>query len=248
MDKQLPAIKNDPTVREYLSLLFDQGSKKEQHETKELLEYIEQMEKQYNLIASELHEVKELLNNLQNPITKSKLSQSIEKVELIINDGVNKLNSLKTKLVNAMKKSINDFKQKGKNGVINTINVLHFKETLGSIRKSLFIGMRQTKSLTNTCDVITSEIRQAKLHLKRVGHIIFKKSNTLNNQDYQKINILQRLSRRMYTSLEKMAIHTTSTLHKLENFEKPSVKGEIKLIENKTSNKPSKKKTKVKQR
>lgn len=248
MDKQLPAINNDPIVGEYLSLLFDHGYKNEHHETRELLEYIEQMEKQYSLIVEELHEVKELINHLQNPVTQSRMSVVVGKVETAVNDSLNKLNTLKLKLTNSMKESINSFKQKGKNKVIKTINVLHFKEILGGIRNSLFAGMKQTKSLIHTCDAMTSEMRQAKTHLKQVRQIVFKKDQTINNQDKQKMNLLQKVSRKVYTSLEKMTINTTSLLHKLEDFEKPSVKKEIKLIENKTLNKTSKKKHIIKQR
>lgn len=248
MDKQLPAINNDPIVEEYLSLLFNHGYKKEHHETRELLEYIEQMEKQYSQIVEELHEVKELLNHLQNPVTQSRMSLVVGKVETAVNDGINKLNTLKIRLTDAMKESMNSFKQKGKNKVIKTIDVLHFKEILGGIRKSLFTGMKQTKSLIHTCDAMTSEMRQAKTHLKQVRQIVFKKGQTINNQDYQKMNLLQKVSRKVYTSLEKMTINTTSLLHKLEDFEKPSVKKEIKLIENKTLNKTLKKKNIIKQR
>lgn len=248
MDKQLPAINNDPIVGEYLSLLFDHGYKKEHHETMELLEYIEQMEKQYSLIVEELHEVKELLNHLQNPATQSRMSLVAGKVETAVNDSINKLNTIKIKLTDSMKESINSFKQKGKNKVIKTINVLHFKEILGGIRNSLFAGMKQTKSLIHTCDAMTSEMCQAKTHLKQVRQIVFKKDQTINNQDKQKMNLLQKVSRKVYTSLEKMTINTTSLLHKLEGFEKPSVKKEIKLIENKTLNKTSKKKHIIKQR
>lgn len=162
MEKQLPSINDNSTVKEYLSLLLNHGYKKEHHDTKELLEYIEQIENQYKDIVDELQEVKSLLSQLQNPTTKSRLSQAIEKTERVLNNGIQKVNDIKSKLVSSMQQSLYDFKKKGKSGVIKTVNVFHFKEALRGVRKSLFFAMKQVEVTSQTCDQITSEMRQAK--------------------------------------------------------------------------------------
>lgn len=232
MEKQLPSINNDSTVKEYLSLLLNQGYKKEHSETKELLEYIEQIEKQYNDIVDELQEVKSLLSQLQNPSTKSRLSQAIEKTEKVLDTGIKKVNDIKSKLINSMQQSLYDFKKKGKSGVIKTVNVFHFTNALRSVRKSLFFALKKTEVISQTCDQIASEMRQAKSHLKSIGHIMIGK--TINNSvDKYKVNLMQRSIRSIHNCLEKMVIHSTSILHKIEDFEKPSVKAEIKQLTNK---------------
>lgn len=235
MEKQLPSINDNSTVKKYLSLLLNQGYKKEHSETKELLEYIEQIEKQYSDIVNELQDVKSLLSQLQNPSTKSRLSQAIEKTEKVLDSGIKKINNIKSKLINSMQQSICDFKKKGKSGAIKTVNILHFKETLSSIRKSLFFAMKKSEGLSHTCDQLTLEMRQAKSHLKSVGYIMTGKKINYSHEK-QKLNLMQKGVRSIHSSLQKMVIKTTSILHKIENFEKPSVKGEIKLLTHSSKN------------
>ena len=45
MDKQLPAIYNDPYISEYFKILYEEHKENKINETKELLDYISNMEK-----------------------------------------------------------------------------------------------------------------------------------------------------------------------------------------------------------
>lgn len=231
MDKQLP-INSNEVVKEYLKMLLDHGLYNEHMETKELVDYIAHMEKHYHEMSKELNEIKNLLYSLQNPQTKSRLKNAIEKTEVIIKDGTDKVMNIKNEMISSMKDSIQSFKQKGKEGVVKTINILHFKEALMSVRKSFFYSMKQSQNLVQTADMLTSEVRQAKSHLKSVGHILFRKPTHIKIADYSKLNLIQKSARFIYHSLERMTIQTTNMLHKLEDFEKPSVKGQIRYLEN----------------
>ncbi|VEU18051.1 hypothetical protein ERAC_02790 [Thomasclavelia ramosa] len=229
MDKQT-SIDHNEVFKEYLKILLEHGLYNEHMETKELVDYIAHMEKHYYEMSKELHEIKQLLYSLQNPQTKSRLTQVIEKTEVMIKDGSEKIENLKNKMVISMKDSIQSLKQKGKNGVVKTINLLHFKEALGSIRKSFFYSMKQSQNLIQTTDILTSEIRQAKSHLKSVGYILSRKTFNMKTVDHDRLNLIQKSARFIHRSFESMTIQTTKILHKLENFEKPSVKSEIKYL------------------
>lgn len=231
MDKQLP-VNNNEVVKEYLKMLLEHGLYNEHTETKELVDYIADMEKHYYEMSKELNEIKNLLYSLQNPQTKSRLKNAIEKTEVIIKDGTDKVMNIKNEMILSMKDSIQSFKQKGKASVVKTINILYFKEALMSARKSFFYSMKQSQNLVQTADMLTSEIRQAKSHLKSVGHILFRKPVHIKTADYSKLNVIQKSARFIYHSLERMTIQTTNMLHKLEDFEKPSVKGQIRYLEN----------------
>ena len=45
MDKQLPAIYNDPYISEYFKILYEEHKENKINETKQLLDYITNMEK-----------------------------------------------------------------------------------------------------------------------------------------------------------------------------------------------------------
>ena len=91
MDKQLPMISEESVVQEYMKMLFQNDKKKEYKNTEELLQYIAGMEKQFEDILKELHDVKELLNDLQNPTTKSRLTNVVDKTHMTINNGKDRL-------------------------------------------------------------------------------------------------------------------------------------------------------------
>lgn len=233
MDKQLPMINENPIVQEYMKMLLNNDKKKEYRDTEELLQYIADMEKQFQEVVKELQEVKELLNGLQNPTTRSRLATAIEKTQYVINDGKEKFNRVKIELVESMKDCLDSFKQKGKDSFIKTVNVLHFKEALGGIKKSLFIGMNKANHLVQTCDAITSEMRNAKRNLRNVGFLMLGKPVQKDTGDKNKLNILQKGTRLMFSTLQSMAIQTTKILYKLENLGKTSVKDDIRLLANK---------------
>lgn len=246
IEKQLPAISSDSVVKEYMSMLLNQGKNKEYKDTKELLQYIVDMEKQFQEVVKELHEVKELLNGLQNSSTKSKLSIAVNKVQDIANDGIKKLNYLKEDIKISMKNCLETFKEKGKNGVMKTINILHFKEALQEMRKHFFRSMNKTVYLIQTCDSITSEMRSAKRNIANIGSLILGKSIQNQNQGV-KLSFIQKSSRSMFALFKSMTIKTTTMLHKLEDFEKTSVKTEIRLLSDVSKTKNTKRQEKKEQ-
>lgn len=231
MDKQLPLIYNDSRAKEYIAILLGNGQDKDARQTDELLQYIGQLEQQYIDITKELQEVKSLLNNMKNPSLKVRLKNNFEKVEVSVNTGKNKLTQLKTDALLSMKQSIDEFKSRGKQGVIKTIHVLHLKEGLGSMRKTLFQSMYNMKQVILTCDSISLEMRKSKNHFKNIGRMM-RGLPAQTSIDNDKVNLIQKGSRKICNALEKMCVHTTKILHHLENFERPSVKEEIKLLSN----------------
>jgi len=240
MDKQLLDMNDETVVHEYMSMLLENDKTKEYKDTDELLQYIEGMEKQFEEVVKELHDVKELLNSLQNPSTKMRLTTAVDKVQMTVNDGKYKLNKLKENIVSSMKERLASFKQKGKDGLIKTINVLHFKEALGGIRKSLFHAMNTTNNLVQTCDAVTSEMRNAQTNFKNVGRLMLGKPVQKDTGDKSKLNMMQKSTRSLLCVFKSMVTKTTKALHRLEDFEKPSVKGEIKLLTDKSKSQSKK--------
>lgn len=230
MDKQLPAINNDPIVQKYMQMLLQLDKKKEYHDTEEFLQYIEIMEKQFDEVIKELHDIKKLMNEMQNPTMKTRLKNAVDKTQNAIDTGKNKLEKLKANIISSMKECLESFKKRGKDEVVKTIDILHFKEALGGIRKSLFIAMNKTNEVIHTCDAMTSEIRNAKRNFRNVGLLMLGKPIQKDSGDKNRLNLMQKSSRSVHLILERMVIKTTRTLHKLEDFEKPSVKSEIKLL------------------
>lgn len=70
---------------------------------------------------------------------------------------------------------MNQFKQHGKQAVIKTVEISHFKVALGKFHRSLFKCVNKTHLLINKCDAVTNELRYTKMNFKNIGAIIMGK-------------------------------------------------------------------------
>ena len=141
---------------------------------------------------------------------------------------------------------MNQFKQHGKQVVIKTIEISHFKVALGKFHRSLFKCVNKTHLLINKCDAVTNELRNTKMNFKNIGAIIMGKPPVNKRPEVNKMNFIQKTSRSMLSNLEKMIVKTSKMIHRVDNIDKKSVKSEIKYLESKTAEKSIKNKMKEK--
>ena len=229
MDKQLP-IMNDPIVKEYMSMLFDNNQHKEYDNTKGLVEYIESMEKQFEILTQELRDIKEQLNSMQNPIMKMRMQSTLNKTQDVVDISMNKLNDLKTNLKNSMKDCIQSFKQHGRSGIVKMIDLLHIRDGLNGLQKTLIKALNRTNHMIQTVDSMTVEMKNAKRNIKNIGLLLVGKKANHENHDLSKLNFIQRSSRSMHQLFKGMAMKTSKMMNQLDNFKRESVRGHLKLI------------------
>lgn len=236
MDKLLPALNDEPIVQEYMKLLFDHGQKKEYFDIKELLDYISQMDSHIESMTNEIRELKDTIEKLKNPETKSQLSKICEKVEMAVVSCQKKLDHIKIGLVDSMKKSLEDFKQKGKSAVIKVIDIAHVKEGLSSLHQSLSFSKGAILSLSWKIDDITKELSSAKTAVKNAGRILLGKS-AIDKDDRNKLNIMQKSVRKLGNTIDKMDHKTKQLISKISSLTKNSVKNDIHLLKKNTKSK-----------
>ena len=145
--------------------------------------------------------------------------------------------------MSSVKECVNQFKQHGKQVVIKTIEISHFKVALGKFHRSLFKCVNKTHLLIKKCDAVTNELRNTKMNFKNIGAIIMGKPPVNKRPE---MNFIQRTSRSMLSNLEKMIVKTSKMIHRVDNIDKKSVKSEIKYLESKAAEKSIKNKIKEK--
>ncbi|WP_405315342.1 DUF6674 family protein [Faecalibacillus faecis] len=138
MDKQLPAIYNDPYISEYFKMLYKEHKEDKINETKELLDYISNMEKKIDYMTSEVLELKNTIEQLQNPTIRETMKSITEDIKKTVDNGKKQLSDIKSNILSSVKECVNQFKQHGKQAVIKTIEISHFKVALGKFHRSLF--------------------------------------------------------------------------------------------------------------
>lgn len=236
MDKQLPSIQNEPVIQEYMKMLLNNDMHKEYHDMKELLDYISQMDSHIESMTNEIRELKDTIEKLKNPETKSQLSKICEKVESTVFNCQKKLRYIKTSLVGSMKKSLEDFKQKGKGTVIKVVDVAHVKEGLSSLHQSLSFSKGAVLSLSWKIDDITKELSSAKTAIKNAGRILLGKS-AVDKEDKNKLNFMQKSMRKIINTIDKMDHKTEKCISKINTLTKSSVKNDIKLLKENSKSK-----------
>lgn len=236
MDKQLPSIQNEPVVQEYMKILLNNDMHKEYHDMKELLDYISQMDSHIESMTNEIRELKDTIEQLKNPETKSQLSKICEKVESTVVSCQKKLDHIKTGLVGSMKKSLEDFKQKGKGTVIKVVNVAHVKEGLSSLHQSLSFSKGAVLSLSWKIDDITKELSSARTAFKNAGRILLGKPS-VDKEDKSQLNFMQKGIRKIINTIDKMDHKTEKCITKINAFTKASVKNEIKQLKENSKSK-----------
>ena len=236
MDKQIQSFQENDIIQEYLKALFHHNNKKNYETVNDLVKYIAQMERQYQQISTELNEMKELLSAMQTPTHKSRLSMLTQELESSINSGMDKFNELKNDTISLIQDSLNDFKSKSKDSVIKVIDVMHIKVALQKIRKALFLSMNRSQNIVCICDMICLEFRRSHTHLKNVSRLLMGKPIYKDTREEHRINLFQAGIRKMQLSFEILFTNTTKLLHRLEDFERKSVK-EIKMIDCKAKKK-----------
>lgn len=246
MDKQLPAIYNDPYISEYFKILYKEHKENKINETKELLDYISNMEKKIDYMTSEVLELKNTIEQLQNPTIRETMKSITEDIKKTVDNGKKQISDIKSNILSSVKECVNQFKQHGKQAVIKTIEISHFKVALRKFHRSLFKCVNKTHLLINKCDAVTNELRNTKMNFKNIGAIIMGKPPVNKRPEVNKMNFIQKTSRSMLSNLEKMIAKTSKMIHQVDNIDKKSVKSEIKYLESKTAEKSIKNKMKEK--
>ncbi|MGN1183419.1 MAG: DUF6674 family protein [Faecalibacillus sp.] len=184
----------------------------------------------------EIRNLKDTIEQLRNPETKSQLKKICEKVETTVVGCQKKLNHIKTNLVDSMKKSLEDFKQKGKNATIKVIDVAHVREGLSSLHQSLFFSKGAVLSLSRKIDDMTKELSSAKTAIKNAGRILLGKPS-VDKEDKNQLNFMQKSIKKIIHTIDKMDHKTEKRISKISSLTKNSVKNDIELLKENTKSK-----------
>lgn len=237
MEKQLPALmKDEPDIKEYLEALLQGGKEKEVKETKELLDYLDIMDQKFTELIDEVASLKETIQTLQNPETRTRLSTIADTLEHAVKRTKELINDTKESFRTAVKQSLVDFKSKGKQAVIKTVETLHFKDALHHIGRLLAFVEGGVAAFNVKVNEISVQSRQIKNNFKNIGRIMIGKEVQPYQLDKAKLNTLQRLGKGLSNKLETLYVKTMSTCKRLENTSKSSVKKDLKQINNNKSN------------
>lgn len=223
-------LSQDETVQEYLQYLFKTNMNDEHEDTKQLINSVDFLEQQFNILFDEIKELRHTVERLQNPEVKSRITMVLEKVEYSFVHAKAKVDGIKRDIKVQMKLSLMACKNKGKNAMIKTIDLIHLKNGIANVCNSLNHTKELTKSLVNRIDQVTMETRKAKVNIGNIGKVLLGKPVMKYEEDKSRLNVLQKMSRSISSSITTFQKDTADMLKRLESLERSSVKQDIKQL------------------
>lgn len=223
-------LSQDETVQEYLRVLFDSHMEQDSRGTMTMCSSLDILETQFNELMNEIKELKENVQQLQNPEVKSRIKVVLDKTEQSFKYTGKKLLELKMNVTEQMKSSLSECKSKGKGAVIKAIDLSHMKAGISRISNCLEHTKAMLNTLVDKIDQVSMETRKAKVSVVNIGKVLLGKPVLKYEEDKNRLNKLQKMCRSIYGSTDRLLLGTINLTEILESINKSSVKQEIQQV------------------
>ena len=245
MEKQL--LSQQENIKKFSQLLDENGMNDQKKEFEYLIQYIDQMENQFDTVLEELRSVKQELNTIQDKTFRATANKVVDKVTAKVTETKKTLIKLKQHVIKTVDKAVNEFKKQGKSALSSAVKKLNVKEMIKTIKKGLDSATKLMDQNIDYLSKLGDEIHKANSHLKNVGRIfIGKDTKEITPRNTEK-GLISKTQENLFFCMSvftKMSVKTDvvlNTLSELEKNEQPkkSVKSElndIKKTNNRTAN------------
>ena len=135
MEKQL--LSQQENIKKFSQLLDENGMNDQKKEFEYLIQYIDQMENQFDTVLEELRSVKQELNTIQDKTFRATANKAVDKVTAKVTETKKTLIKLKQHVIKTVDKAINEFKKQGKSALSSAAKKLNVKGMIKTIKKGL---------------------------------------------------------------------------------------------------------------
>ncbi len=203
--------------------ILAETSKVQQENFRLLIDTVASMDKDYKNLVNEVSSLKEELirkSNSQQSKDINMLTKVVNNSETLVNKVGNKLQDLKSSIIDFSKNSVDSLKTKSLFGVNNLIQFVKIKDKLQSTSESLEKSIKDTRQSIDKINNISLEYRKMENARSNVAKLIMNKETT---EELKDIGLLAKTFQKPYKAMEnlysKMQNKVNSNINKLENFE-----------------------------
>lgn len=244
VEKTTAPLGENVDVKKLLALL----SKVEGDRAKEfsqLIQYVDTMEKRFDLVSAELMQVRGQLADMQQGPVKKALSAAVTSIDNGVQTARGRLAEVKEQIAEGAARAVEHVKHAGLAGLNKAMSFLGVKKTLNLLRADLNSSITDTKRTIAKVEAIGEELRSVGGHLKQAGRATIGKER--QEVDASKEGRFQagllaplRTVRDVLEHVEQSAGKAVGQLEKLEQAaeKKPSVRENLQAL--KSAEKPDK--------
>ena len=235
------SVREQENLKELFRILDENGLSEEKKQVLKLADYIESMDEQFGKVLSELQEVKQQMEQIQEKGLRQSALMAVKAVETKVWKAKAQLQVLKEQFLGSVNRAFLSFKEKGTLAVVQSIDLLGIRKGLESVKEQLHQSVENTDQKIQRLSNIGDEIHGVKNHLGNIKReLAGKEPLKASSRDVDKGMVFQ-IQKMLYGTmgmLSGMEKQTGQTIQKLDflgqraaEIRKPSVKENLRSLQ-----------------
>ena len=215
-------------LKEFFKLLSQNGQQQEATEFSSLVTQLNQMEKQYTAVLSELKAVREQLESIQDNGIKATVTKSVSSAQQKVEQAKDQLGHIRTSLSDMVKQTLAAVKQHGISALNKAADFMGIKAALNDMRDNLNASISDTQKSIDRINAVGSELHALNEHGKNLGRALIGKEAaelTQRNEDKGVLAAIAKPLKKSKAMLEGMEKGVTRALQSIDRLEKAAARG-----------------------
>ena len=215
-------------LKEFFKLLSQNGQQQEASEFSSLVTQLNQMEKQYTAVLSELKAVREQLESIQDNGIKATVTKSVSSAQQKVEQAKDQLGHIRTSLSDMVKQTLAAVKQHGISALNKAADFMGIKAALNDMRDNLNASISDTQKSIDRINAVGSELHALNEHGKNLGRALIGKEAaelTQRNEDKGVLAAIAKPLKKSKAMLECMEKGVTRALQSIDRLEKAAARG-----------------------
>ena len=215
-------------LKEFFKLLSQNGQQQEASEFSSLVTQLNQMEKQYTAVLSELKAVREQLESIQDNGIKATVTKSVSSAQQKVEQAKDQLGHIRTSLSDMVKQTLAAVKQHGISALNKAADFMGIKAALNDMRDNLNASISDTQKSIDRINAVGSELHALNEHGKNLGRALIGKEAaelTQRNEDKGVLAAIATPLKKSKAMLEGMEKGVTRALQSIDRLEKAAARG-----------------------
>ena len=215
-------------LKEFFKLLSQNGQQQEASEFSSLVTQLNQMEKQYTAVLSELKAVREQLESIQDNGIKATVTKSVSSAQQKVEQAKDQLGHIRTSLSDMVKQTLAAVKQHGISALNKAADFMGIKAALNDMRDNLNASISDTQKSIDRINAVGSELHALNEHGKTLGRALIGKEAaelTQRNEDKGVLAAIAKPLKKSKAMLEGMEKGVTRALQSIDRLEKAAARG-----------------------
>ncbi len=165
-------LQSNEVIQQFMKLLEENGRQGQAADLSQLMWYMDGMARQYEVVLQELKEVRQQLNQVQEPSAKYVVQGAVAKLELKAHQLKETLDGLWEKIAGCARSAVEGFKENGVAALDKAVSALGVKNTLEAMQEHISGMIDGTKRNIEKVENLGHELRSAGGHLKNAGRAV----------------------------------------------------------------------------